>query len=186
MISAHVNSAVCHAYCMNLQGITLVEPTARFRTAFLAMAEEYLAAGDERYKSAFDDFSAYLVRLMNATRNVNLPLKRVPENNFWLVYDNRVLGRSRLRHRLTTDLEHEGGHIGYDIRPSERQKGYGTLILALTLEKAKDLGLNRVLLTCDRDNIGSVKIIEKNGGVLSGQAISKNSGKPISQYWIKL
>ena len=110
----------------------------------------------------------------------------MPENEFWLVSENRVLGRVKLRHRLLPALEHEGGHIGYDIRPLERQKGYGTLLLKLTLLKAKELGLNRVLLTCDTDNIGSAGIIEKNGGVLSGQAISKKSGKPISQYWIEL
>ena len=71
------------------------------------------------------------------------------------------------------------------MRPSERRKGYGTLILELTLEKAKDLGLDKVLLTCDTDNVASAKIIEKNGGKLAGQAISNKNGKQISRYWIE-
>jgi len=150
------------------------------------MAEECLAAGDESYKPAIEDFSVYVQRLSNAARDVDLSPDRVPENTFWLLKGNLVVGRSRLRHYLTPLLEQEGGHIGYDIRPSARQKGYGTLILQLTLEKARALGLSRVLLTCDTDNVGSARIIENNGGRLSGQEISKRSRKPISQYWIEL
>lgn len=171
---------------MSQQEISLVEPTPKLETAFLAMANEFLAAGDDRYKSEIGDFSGYLARLSKSARGEDLPAERVPGNEFWLVSGNRVLGRSKLRHRLNRALEHEGGHIGYDIRPSERRKGYGTLILKLTLERAKDLGLSRVLLTCDADNIGSAKIIENNGGVLNKQAISQKSGLPILHYWIEL
>ena len=171
---------------MNKQKSSLIEPTAKLETAFLEIANEFLAAGDERYKAALDDFSVYIKRVQKAFRGENLPPDRVPESEFWLVSDNRVIGRSKLRHRLIPVLKREGGHIGYDIRPSERRKGYGTLILKLTLERAKELGLNRVLITCDADNIGSAKIIENNGGVLNGRAISEKSGKPILQYWIEL
>lgn len=172
----------------------LVEPTTDLKTEFLVMAEEYRTADEVSrqtpenriYQLAFDDFSAYLESLSNSAKGINLAPDRVPENEFWLVSNRRLLGRSRLRHRLTPALEHQGGHIGYDIRPSERQKGYGILILKLTLEKAKELGLSRVFLTCDTDNLASARIIEKNGGVLSGQAVSKKTEKPISQYWIEL
>jgi predicted acetyltransferase len=123
---------------------------------------------------------------VKATCSENLPPNRVSQNEFWLVSDNLTLGRSTLRHWLLPDLEHEGGHIGYDIRPTERRKGYGSAILKLTLEKAKDLGLPRALLTCDYDNIGSAKVIENNGGIFSGKVISKKNGKPILQYWIEL
>ncbi len=190
-VFAHVISAVMRPVLksngfMTQQEISLIEPTAKLEVAFLAMADEFLVAGDERYKSALDNFSAYLERLMKMAGGENLPSDRVPGNEFWLVSDNRVLGRSKLRHWLNPALEHEGGHIGYDIRPAERRKGYGTLILKLTLSKARDLGLNWVLLTYDADKIGSAKVIESNGGVLSGRAISEKNGKPILQYWIKL
>ena len=171
---------------MNRQEILLVEPTARLEAEFLAMANEFQVLGDERYDSEINDFSGYLERLSKQSRAANLPPDRVPGNEFWLIAGNRVLGRSKLRHRLIPSLEREGGHIGYDIRPSERRKGYGTLILKLTLEKAKGLSLDRVLLTCDADNIGSAKVIENNGGVLSGRAVSEKSGKEILQYWIEL
>lgn len=171
---------------VGFQNIFLIEPTKEWKTEFLAMAQELQAAGDERYKPAIENFSLYFEQLANYAQGINLKPDRVPENEFWLVYNDKIVARSKLRHRLTFALEHEGGHIGYGVRPSERQKGYGTLILKLTLEKAKDLGLDKVLLTCDKDNIASAKIIEKNGGELAGYAVSQKNGKQISRYWIEI
>jgi predicted acetyltransferase len=168
---------------MNQQAFILVEPRSDLRVEFLAMAEEFLSDGNERYKSALDDFSGYIERALKAARGEDLASDRVPYSEFWLLSDNRLLGRSTLRHSLNPSLEDEGGHIGYDIRPSERRKGYGTIILKLTLEKAKVFGLTRVLITCDADNTGSAKIIARNGGVLAEKAVSKKSGKPILRYW---
>ena len=171
---------------VGLQNIFLIEPTKEWKTEFLAMAQEFQVAGDERYKSAIENFSVYFEQLASYAQGVNLKPDRVPENEFWLVNNDKIVARSKLRHRLTPALEHEGGHIGYNVRPSERQKGYGTLVLKLTLEKAKDLGLDKVLLTCDTDNIASAKIIEKNGGKLTGQTISNKNSKQISRYWIEI
>lgn len=150
------------------------------------MAKEYQAAGYDRYKSAIEDFSAFMHNLELHAKGIDLPPGRVQSTTFWLACHHHIIGRSTLRHRLTPELEKEGGHIGYDIRPSERRKGYGTLILKLTLEKAKAMGMSRVLVTCDADNLGSARIIEKNSGRLQGQVISDKSGKVISQYWIEL
>ncbi len=171
---------------VGLQNISLIEPTEEWKTEFFAMAQEFQAAGDERYKFAIENFSVYFEQLANYAQGVNLKPDRVPENEFWLVDDGKIVARSKLRHRLNPALEHEGGHIGYGVRPSKRQKGYGTLILKLTLEKAKDLGLDKVLLSCDTDNIASAKIIEKNGGELAGYAVSQKNGKQISRYWIEI
>jgi predicted acetyltransferase len=171
---------------VNEQEVTLVALTEELRAEFLTMAEEYLAAGEDRYKAASEDFSAYLRRLSDALRGINLPPGTVPYSAFWLVAGRRLLGRSTVRHHLTSALECEGGHVGYDIRPSQRGKGYGTLLLKLTLGEARRLGLRRVYLTCDTDNLGSAKVIEENGGVLRDTAISQMSGKQISRYWIEL
>jgi predicted acetyltransferase len=164
----------------------LIEPTGELRREFLAMAEEYARAGDERYRPALEDFPAYLRALLGGARGVGLPPGRVPHSTFWLASGRRLLGRSSLRHRLTPELEDEGGHIGYDIRPSERRKGYGKLILALTLAEARRLGLSRALLTCDADNAASARVIEANGGRLQDRGVSKRSGVTISRYWIEL
>ncbi|HET6317136.1 MAG TPA: GNAT family N-acetyltransferase, partial [Chloroflexota bacterium] len=86
---------------------------------------------------------------------------------------------------LTRALEAEGGNVGYIIRPSQRRKGYGTLILALTLSEARRRGMSRVCVTIDADNLPSARVIEKNAGGLSGQSVSQDSGKLVSQYWIE-
>ena len=105
---------------------------------------------------------------------------------FWLVQDRQILGTSRLRHTLTPELEQLGGNIGYDIRPSARRRGFGTSLLHLTLERARAIGLARVRITCDADNIGSIRVIEKNGGVLDAEVFSLERGKLLRQYWIDL
>jgi len=165
---------------------SLVPPTMELRSAFLEMADEFHLAGEDRYDSARDDFTAYLERVEQFSTGRDLSPDRVQSDEYWLISEGRLIGRSGLRHRLTPALENEGGNIGYDIRPSKRRKGYGTLILKLTLEKARDLGLERVLVTCDEDNVGSAKIIENNGGVLGGKGASERSGKSVLQYWINL
>lgn len=164
----------------------LIEPTEELKDEFLAMARECANGERDDYKAALEDFDAYLETAIKYARGVNLPPDHVSSDTFWLTDGRRIFGRSGLRHRLNENLKDVGGHIGYDIRPSERRKGFGTLILKLTLEKAKARGLKRVLLTCDTDNTASAKIIEKNGGRLSEQEISKTTGKMISRYWIEI
>jgi predicted acetyltransferase len=171
---------------MSGQEPTLVGPAEELKAEFLEMAREFSSAGEDRYQDALDDFPAYIRRLLDGARGVGLAPGRAPYSTFWLTSGRRLIGRSSLRHHLTADLTYEGGHVGYDIRPSERRKGYGILILRRTLEEARMLGLNRVLLTCDIDNVASAKVIERNGGRLQDQAVSKVSGKLISRYWIEL
>jgi predicted acetyltransferase len=166
----------------------LIEPSERFESQFLAFIDE-LSRASESFgsESARRDFPAYLHLVRTESLGIGLAPGHVPMTTFWLVdSDQRLLGESRLRHHLTPALEEYGGHIGYVIRPSERRKGFGTRILALTLERATKLGLHRVRLTCDTENVPSARIIEHNGGVLSGYGISPVSGKRTSQYWIEL
>lgn len=171
---------------MDIDEAKLIEPTEALNSELLAMAEEYRAGGDERFREVLEDFSGYMRQVSFYAAGVNLPPDHVRSDTFFLARGETIIGRSALRHQLTPALEHEGGHIGYDIRPSARRRGYGTFILALTLEKARSLGLERALLTCDTDNIASARIIEKNGGALAGRVVSQRSGRLISQYWIEL
>lgn len=80
--------------------------------------------------------------------------------------NNKPVGISRLRHFLNEQLREIGGHIGYATAKSERKKGYGSEILRLTIEKAYEMNINNLLLTCSVTNFGSRKIIEKNNGIL--------------------
>jgi predicted acetyltransferase len=171
--------------------LTLIRPDIAFKAEYLAMLQEHLAVGESRQAKNLDlahqDFAAFVRALTDRERGIGLPSGYVPGTTFWTVKDGVTLvGEIQLRHELSLNLEHHGGHIGYQIRPSQRRKGYGTRQLALCLEEARKLGLNRVMITCDVDNIGSAKIIEHNGGKLASQGISNFSGKMISRYWIDL
>ena len=99
--------------------------------------------------------------------------------------DERKIGGISIRHNIDNDyLFNYGGHIGYGIRPSERNKGYGSMILILGLNETKKIGINKVLITCLNDNIFSKKIIEKNGGILEN-IVQYDSGL-MCRYWIDL
>src|SRR5579863_7125147 len=159
--------------------LSLASPSPLLASAFLALVDDFDAAGElhrigRSVALARDDFAAYLRLLDDRSRGINLPPAFVPESVYWLMRDAGgpnpvVLGVTSLRHFLTPLLEDVGGHIGYSIRPSARRRGYGTRILALALEKARERGSERVLVTCDTDNIGSARIIVKNGGVLASE-----------------
>lgn len=168
----------------------LIEATAEHRDAFLDMARDFVQACDvrrERYASALADFDGFLARLERGKDTARLPPGRVPGVEFWLIDEaGTIIGTGRLRFYLTPQLEHEAGHIGYDIRPSQRRRGYGTLLLKLLLERARQHDLSRVLLTCDTVNLASARIIEKNGGIYADQIISEESGELVSRYWIEL
>ena len=173
--------------CLGTDNVRLVEPTADLEAAFREMAAEWRNAGDDKFAEASGDFAAYVAALEIQQDPQDLMPNRVPGSTFWLVTgENRVVGTSRLRHWLVPHLEVEGGHIGYDVRPTARGGGYGTVLLALTLEKARDLGLAEVLVTCDRDNVASVRVIEKNGGREVGWGVSEDSGKVVNRYRIVL
>jgi predicted acetyltransferase len=174
----------------NADDVTLVAPCIELCAAFVDMAEEFLAAGEEHWACDLPevrkDPAAFVRRLRNQSQGKGLAAGLVPATYYWLVRDDVVIGRANLRHRLNEKLEHEGGHIGYAIRPSERGKGYGTRQLALALEKARQLGLLRVLVTCDDDHVASARVIETNGGILEDVRVSHETGKDKRRYWIDL
>ena len=114
----------------------------------------------------------------------NLPANFVRQTTRWLIQDGVVVGEARLRHELSPALEVEGGHIGYFIHADHRGRGFGTLILKLALIELKGFGVDRVLVTCDADNVRSRRVIERNGGVFRRETISPRSGKPVTTFWI--
>jgi predicted acetyltransferase len=163
----------------------LLDPSKDKREAFQRMAQDWRDHGNDRYGLALEDFDAYLVRLDRFRDADQIPAGWVPGTEFWLDDDaGEIVACVRLRFWLTPSLEVEGGHIGYDVRPSSRGRGFGTAALGLVLPEARRRGLERVRLTVDSDNLSSIKVIDRNGGVLSGEAISEKTSKPIKQYWI--
>ena len=164
--------------------VALIHPTADLSDDFRALAEEFSSEGDDRYRDAARDVLTFVEMCRDHALGRNLPSGLVPQTTFWLVRDGRtILGCSRLRHRLTDFLAERGGHIGYDVRPSERRRGYGTRLLQLTLPEARKIGLTRVLVTADDSNAASWRIIERNGGQCEPKLLIAESGA-LRRYWI--
>ncbi len=170
-----------------MAAVRLVEPNAGFRESYLEALSELHAEGrrlNVRYDEIAADFEAFVADLKNRAIPGKHPPELVPETWLWLVDGDEYIGRASIRHELSEELLLVGGNIGYEIRPSRRRQGYGTRILALALERARDLGIRRVLVTCDTDNVGSRKIIEANGGRLENEIQVPNSTVRKLRYWI--
>ncbi len=100
-------------------------------------------------------------------KNVTIPDEKWGKSYMYLAFDNdKLIGFLSVRYDLSEEMVNEYGHIGYGVRPSERRKGYANKMLAYGLKRMKELGLNKVIMACYKENIGSAKTIIKNGGKL--------------------
>lgn len=127
---------------------------------------------------------AYLKYLDRGRHGVRLPDGMVPATFLAAEVAGDIVGRSSVRHQLNEILEHEGGHIGYAVLPHYRRRGYATEILRQSLIIARAAGVDRVLVTCDDENAGSIAVIEANGGRLDGLVQASGDGHLIRRYWI--
>jgi predicted acetyltransferase len=167
----------------------LVRPSAHYRDSVLAAIHEFQAEGRYGASTLADataDFATFVQRLLDDDDPSKLSPHLVPQTNFWLVEGDEFIGRASLRHTLNDKLRLIGGHIGYEIRPSRRQQGYGTATLGLVLLKARERGLARVLITCDFDNTASRRIIEQHGGIPEEPYNPPDGGVQVLRYWIAL
>ena len=119
---------------------------------------------------------AYLESVRRFAEGIDLPSNRVPGFEYWLLAGKRILGNCRIRLELIPEIELDGGHVSYDVRPSERGRGYGRELLRLALVECRRLGLTRVLLTTAPDNERSIRVIRANGGVELDCPVSPFSG----------
>lgn len=167
----------------------LIELSVPYKQSFLEGLQELQDDGHMLHYNRLEieaHFDAFVKLLQDEKDRTKIAVGRVPSTEYWL-YDNQtLLGHLSLRHELNDFLLHMGGHIGYQIRPSQRHKGYGTLILRLGLQKARLLAVRRVLVTCDETNDGSKKIIEANGGQFENAIYFRDHPVRILRYWIDL
>lgn len=171
--------------------LELCDPSASHRDSYRSLVQEFVDHGEPLvpFPLGFpnDDFPRFLDRLAQCARGENLPGGFVPHSTYWLVRDGRdVLGVSNLRHRLNDKLRREGGNIGFGVRPAARGNGYASILLRLTLDRAREMGLARVLLTCAESNIPSARTIVRNGGVLTSEEFLPERQEVVQRYWIDL
>ena len=171
--------------------IQLVRPNLDFAGQIMDFRRELLEADDDSafagcsWLEDYEDVSSWLAFL---ERERNPQTSRGVSSDTWLAVrteDNRLVGMIDLRHHIDHPiLGVWGGHMGYTVRPSERRKGYATRMLRLNLDKCRERGMEKVLLTCDEHNFASERTILANGGVYE-QTICVD-GDRIKRYWITL
>jgi predicted acetyltransferase len=152
-----------------------------FRRAHRALAAEGFAFGLWYDEAA--PFARYVERLAEQERGENLAGNLVPSTFRVADVGGAIVGRASIRHRLNDRLRQDGGHIGYGVLREHRRRGYATEILRQSLRIVAGHGVERVLVTCDDDNVGSAIVIERCGGVLA-EVGAGHDGQPLRRYWI--
>ena len=168
-----------------MEELELIFPTEKYREQVEKYKKDMLAAGSKMNGCSLleqDDFDTWLARCKDWRVGKNLPEGYNPSTQYICTRktDNKIIGMLELRHRTF------GGHLGYSIAPDERKKGYGTKLLALGLQKCKELGFDKVLLICRETNIGSKKCILNNGGELETTIKRDTDGVVLEKYWIHI
>ena len=170
----------------------LTKVSAEYAEKIKEYRQEFLFGGDSMdgcgsLRTISDPYE-YIQKCKDYESPETLPKDRVLATQFLFVRknDNRLLGMIQVRHYFNDYLSKFGGHIGYSIRPSERQRGYAKEMLKRVLPYCRELGLERVLITCDENNIGSEKTILANGGVYESTIYESNENLYLKRYWIKL
>jgi predicted acetyltransferase len=170
--------------------LCLVEPSEAMREEFIAYCMEFRAAGEPFVHKALGparkDFASLVAAWRRQAEESGCAEGSAPVMHYWLVRGQEIIGTARLRPRLNAVLLRGGGQIGYDIRPSQRGKGYATRLLGMVLERARAAGLSRALVTCEKGNTASARVIVKNGGMLENEVAIEEEGVTMQRYWIEL
>ena len=166
--------------------IKLVKLSKEYKNQLFEMMDEWslITTNDSPwaiFKNDYHDFDYYLENLERKVAEGGY----VPDSTFFAldIERNIFVGAVNIRHYLSEYLLKHGGHIGDGVRPSERRKGFATEIIRLALEECKKLGIDRVLMVCNKNNIGSSKSIINNGGVLENEIYD---GEIMQRYWIDI
>ena len=171
--------------------LKLIAPSPAWAVQILDYKAKSLETGSHLHGvsglDAYDSVPEWLSFLEKKSRPETCPEGLVPDSTYLCLrmLDDRLIGMVNIRHRLNDFLLNFGGHVGYSVHPAHRGQGYGKQQLRLALDKCRDLGLSRVLLTCNESNEASRRVIRANGGVLE-DVRAKPDGEKMQRWWITL
>ena len=170
----------------------LIEPTTEYSRQIQAYRKEFLDCGDSMDGTHglrdIEDPVKWIDHCALYKDPLTVPEGRVPATQYIFVReeDDKIVGMLQIRHYFNDYLEKYGGHIGYSVAPSERRKGHASQMLKTALPKCKELGIDKVLITCIDNNEGSRKTILANGGVYESSVYEPNEKVYLERYWINL
>jgi len=172
--------------------IELVEVSKEYEKQAMVYRQEFIDCAEKEINGSsgfieYENYDEWLEKVLALKKN-ECSLFSTPATTYFTMRkrDNKIIGSIQLRHHLTEELKIDGGNVGYGICPSERGKGYGIKQLSLILAKAKALNLSKIMISCNKDNRASVKVITSNGGVLAGEGFDEDEGKVTEIYWINV
>jgi predicted acetyltransferase len=180
-------STVSQAFRASRADLRLRPPKPGDEAAFATAHRALVAEGFQFGLGYADgmDWAMYLRRLEGHRCGIDLPEGIVPATFLVADVHGELVGRTSIRHELTEQLALEGGHIGYAVVAEHRRRGYATEILRQSLVIARAAGVERVLITCDDDNVGSAAVIERCGGVFDSLVARTGEGTILCRrYWI--
>ena len=176
-----------------MEEVFLKVPTIQDFPELAAYKAEFELSDDTLHGGAglgqMSDLSAWLEHINAIAKGRGLEAGRVPSSTFICMRssDNKMLGICNIRHSLDQPyLLNQIGHIGYSIRPSQRRKGYAKEQLRLALMEAGKLGISKVLVTCDENNLASEKTILANGGLYENDFYNQADNKTTKRFWIEV
>lgn len=168
----------------------LLKPIHEFSEQIIEYRDAFLHTDEQPHGSSslqnYDFLDEWFEKVNKQEIGENLLANRVPSSQFLSFEKGELIGFVNIRHRLNEELLRESGHIGYSVHPNKRRQGYATKQLKLALDEAQKLGLQRVLITCDKVNIASAKTIQKVGGVLENEVVSSYTGEIVQRYWVEI
>lgn len=172
----------------------LVFPTIAYKDKAADYIREFIEYGSEINGSGSLDrylaestYEEWLDKVMHAIDIANVELPKVPAITYFFIReeDDRIVGMVNIRLALNDFLREEGGHIGYSVRPTERGRHYATQMLREAVRVCNRIGIGEVIVTCDRENIASAKVIQNCGGVLDAEFYSPTFDEVIQRYVIR-
>ena len=171
--------------------LRLIEPSVDLEWSYASYLMEIMRQGEQPFPAVLsrtaESFSALVRTLQYSARGIDLPDGEVPHSTYWLVEgdSNELVGVSNLRHELTKEIARDRGHISFGIRPSQRGRGLGRQLFDWTLERARQKGLDSVLLVIPADDPASQKLAINAGAQLDSTGVN-GQGKPVKRYRLEL
>jgi len=162
-----------------------LEAVREYRAEFLESGDTMDGCSNLR---RFENMSDWYDWICKAEHKDTCPAGWMPDTQYICVRnrDGRIVGMLDIRHELNEACLRLFGHIGYSVRASERRKGYASAMLAMAKDICREMGMQRILVSCHKENNASARTIQKNGGILENEVTDHRNGEVLQRYWIEL